>query len=914
MELLPPLRTAFFKVGTVALTNALYNEDEVRKAIALLVEPGQVFEIRALDAKLGSQWKTGIVSGYFNNIDKAVEQLSNISKAKSIYITLNPVMPDLLARRCNRLDYSGKDELTGDQHITRRRRLLIDTDPKRPAGISSTQDEMQSAFVRANEVETFLAGVGFPKPVKAGSGNGGHLLYLVDLPADDGGLLKNVLQVLAAKFDDAVVEIDQSVFNPSRITKLYGTLACKGDSTPERPHRWSQITSVPKPLEVVSRELLEKVAGMLPAEPTPAPKAPTGITKTVSHGRNGGFDVRQFLSQHGVRIKSETAKNGGTVIELETCPFNPEHGGHGEVAVFESADGKLGFKCHHNGCSDKHWQDFREHFDPGCYDREPDTLQLAVDDDRPKVRLPGDDHLLSDFATELAKHVADKDIFLRNGEIVVLKTGDLRPLKPTEFRTWVEQYVICYRIVGHDKKVFEIGITMSDDNATAVLASSQFRNRLRLVRQINNCRLPIRRASGEIELLAEGYDDASQTLTIGGVDYSTDMTLADAVGTINDLMSEFIFADGVRSKAVAVSAMVGLYANGLLPPMTLRPCFIFVANAEGAGKSVLVAVATTPTHGMVPTGRKADDDDEVAKLLLATVREARPLVFFDNLKGHLSSETLEGFLSAPIFEGRKLGVNEYIRAENLATVFITGNGLTVSPDMRRRSLFVELRLEVERAEDRIFKRPLDMPTLLAMRPKVLASLWSLVLNWQTKGCPLPSRSHSAFTSWSNIIGGIVEASGLGCPLETAEVATVADNDGDDMRKLVMAMVGAEKLFTFAELVDLARKNGLFESIVGDEELDRRAKTLFGRLLGRYDRRLVADWRFVVQGSKNNRRFRVEKVSVRDDGMMRDDISPDLVSPIAVSFDLNIILDHPIIPDPEAVPVPSEPDASVWLFD
>jgi hypothetical protein len=116
---------------------------------------------------------------------------------------------------------------------------------------------------------------------------------------------------------------------------------------------------------------------------------------------------------------------------------------------------------------------------------------------------------------------------------------------------------------------------MSDDNATAVLASSQFRNGLRLVRQINNnCRLPIRRASGKIKLLSEGYDDAGQTLTIDSVEYSTNMPLVDAVATINDLMSEFIFADGVRSKAVAVSAMVGLYANGLLPPMTLRPCFI----------------------------------------------------------------------------------------------------------------------------------------------------------------------------------------------------------------------------------------------------------------------------------------------------------------------------------------------------
>jgi hypothetical protein len=63
----------------------------------------------------------------------------------------------------------------------------------------------------------------------------------MELPADDGGLVEGVLAALAFRFTDALVTVDQKNFNPARIWKLYGTLAAKGDPTPERPHRLSRL-------------------------------------------------------------------------------------------------------------------------------------------------------------------------------------------------------------------------------------------------------------------------------------------------------------------------------------------------------------------------------------------------------------------------------------------------------------------------------------------------------------------------------------------------------------------------------------------------------------------------------------------------------------------------------------------------
>jgi hypothetical protein len=111
--------------------------------------------------------------------------------------------------------------------------------------VSATEEEHELALERARQIRDSLNAEGWPKPILADSGNGGHLLYKVDIPTDDGGVIPKCLEALALRFDDDRVKVDQSVFNPARIWKLYGTLSRKGDSVPDRPHRLAQILETP---------------------------------------------------------------------------------------------------------------------------------------------------------------------------------------------------------------------------------------------------------------------------------------------------------------------------------------------------------------------------------------------------------------------------------------------------------------------------------------------------------------------------------------------------------------------------------------------------------------------------------------------------------------------------------------------
>jgi hypothetical protein len=222
---------------------------EIRRALAHLFTPNQVVELRALEVKEGG--RQGLTaSGYFLDHEALAESAVRLgASAKGVYVTLNEVNPALLARAVNRLRMvRDREPLTSDGDIVRRRWLPIDCDPKRPAGISSTDEEHQLALDRVREIRAALRAEGWDEPIRGDSGNGAHLLYRIDQPAGDALFVKEFLAELARRFDDECVTVDQTVFNPARIWKLYGTVARKGDHAPivGRPHRLARILEVPE--------------------------------------------------------------------------------------------------------------------------------------------------------------------------------------------------------------------------------------------------------------------------------------------------------------------------------------------------------------------------------------------------------------------------------------------------------------------------------------------------------------------------------------------------------------------------------------------------------------------------------------------------------------------------------------------
>jgi hypothetical protein len=219
------------------------DRSEVLRALGVLAEPGQVVELRLLGVQSQGQRIPVTMSGYFDDFELLADSAcKHGNSAKGAYITVNPVKSALLARAANRLRTAGRnDPLTSDADISKRRWLPIDLDPERPSGISSTEREHALAVERAFEIRDALRQQDWPNPIVGDSGNGAHLLYRVEIPTSDNELVKQCLQALARWFDNDRVKVDQRVFNPARIWKLYGTVSRKGDNVAERPHRLARI-------------------------------------------------------------------------------------------------------------------------------------------------------------------------------------------------------------------------------------------------------------------------------------------------------------------------------------------------------------------------------------------------------------------------------------------------------------------------------------------------------------------------------------------------------------------------------------------------------------------------------------------------------------------------------------------------
>jgi hypothetical protein len=491
----------------------------------------------------------------------------------------------------------------------------------------------------------------------------------------------------------------------------------------------------------------------------------------------------------------------------------------------------------------------------------PATFTTFLEDSRPKVRLRGDNRLLSDVASELGAHLSQA-LYTRAGEAVEYREGALHPTTAQRFRTLAEKHVTFYRVRTANESTVQVGATLDESDARGILVSPQFLEGLNLIRHLSTVRLPVLRAGDQIELLPTGYDEETATLTVPEIVYDDSMSTDEALAVLADLFGEYGFVDA-RSLAVAVAALIGLFAQQILPPKTVRPIIIYLKNSEGAGATTCAACAIVPVLGYLPTGTMPADNEEMRKLLTATLCEGRTVLLLDNVKQIIGGDALEAFTTTATWRDRRLGVNETVELENTVSVFATGNGASCTPDIRRRSLTCELHLSEERAEDRVYRRPLSVNVLRTLRPRILAACWALVREWDAAGRPEPSRSHSAFPEWAATVGGIVQFAGYACPFDTPSSSFAVDEDGANMRLLVAGMTPGVA-YTAGEIVSLCRKINAFDVLLGftDADFGRSQRTSFGRLLSRYDHRQVGDSKFLITGSGHAKRFSVLRTEVQ----------------------------------------------------
>ena len=348
-----------------------YNPKEVLAYLHNLghLQVGGCTEIRILPEEVRLRIKNKleyvgrVVSDYYTDYEKAVQDIADYDGKASVYTTLNPCDPKLVRRSENKLVPQAK-QTTSDDEIIKISWLPLDFDPERPSGTSSSEEELQAAISKREEVIEEVFSPLKAEVIRGMSGNGAH--GLIKLPDYDNtleikGNVEKIIKYLAETYSDDQVKVDGTVFNPSRIWKLYGLKSTKGD--PEATGVPQRRAEIDLPPEIIPFDVMAHLDQIIPQLDQSGHQE--NVNTSFQYDLDYDLDIEAYLSANGVEFrpsKETTVKGEPARTWRITCPFDNNHQYDAQVIKWRS--GKLGFSCPHDSCQkNKGWQAFKAKVD-----------------------------------------------------------------------------------------------------------------------------------------------------------------------------------------------------------------------------------------------------------------------------------------------------------------------------------------------------------------------------------------------------------------------------------------------------------------------------------------------------------------------------------------------------------------------
>jgi hypothetical protein len=785
--------------------------NEIKCALSIFYRPGDVVELRALDFNGKPH------AGYFDDLVLLANEAAKLSgNMMGVYTVLNPIDLRLLARSKNKVKVL--KNLTGDSDVINRNWVMWDVDAHRPAGISSTNEEHEAAIITAKSIKPYLISLGFPPDsiLICDSGNGAHVLAKSDLPNDleTRTLVDICIKAIRAKFEiPNKVVIDTTVGNASRIWKLYGTMACKGESTEDRPWRLTKMLEVPKNMVVTPKEAFEILATR-----SPEPALPPGKKKTY---KNGGpsFDLETWMAQHGIEISKAEPYKGGTRYILKACVFNSNHDGS-SAAIIKMANGAIVYKCQHDSCADNDWHKVRELKEPG-YTGRKNIYCPNTDSELPEIIITN--RPIKEITADGIKAIITQNdpptLFTRGAQTVRVnidenETPFIEIMTEPAMRGKLDRSASFIKLVKSKSKedaeeYKAIPTVVPREVVQDLMTFPDFK--LPALDSITE--IPTIRSDGSI-LMRPGYDTKSKLfyapdhdLLVPQIpDNPSSQEIRNAVNLILEVYYDFPY-----DSAASRTNMLAATATPIYRPMILgcTPLGIITKPQAGTGAGL-----STEAMCMITTGRDAlmmgapRDEDEWEKKLLAVLKRGQTVITIDNVDGQLYSAQLARFITAKTVQGRILGQTQDLILPNRATWLVNGNNVSPAGDIPRRSYLVRMETQADRPWERkvIFKHDPIIPWVKANRGRIVAAYLTLAKAWIAAGKPLDDSLPrlGGFEDWVHVIGGIFRYAGIDGFLGNIEnvYQTAENGTWETFIEAISSAFKCSEDFTVADIVDM----------------------------------------------------------------------------------------------------------------
>ncbi len=297
----------------------------------------------------------------------------------------------------------------------------------------------------------------------------------------------------------------------------------------------------------------------------------------------------------------------------------------------------------------------------------------------------------------------------------------------------------------------------------------------------------------------EGYDTASgiwceRVPDIAG-NVACEPTRAEAEVALHQLrhaFRTFCFADAaiVKSDEVAVvhtdeppGMDESAFLNGLLtavcrPSLRLAPGVLIRAapmSGAGAGKGLLARCISEIAFGREPHAVTSGSTlEELEKRISAELMGGSPMLFLDNLNNTaFKSDLLASAITESPARVRVLGRSQMVPLNATAFIVLTGNGLTMSEDLARRFITVELDPRTEDPEARSFPGDIRLE-IRENRAELLAAAVT-VWRWGRLEGGIPrGRPIGSFETWARWVRDPLMALGCRDPIERLGEAKARD--------------------------------------------------------------------------------------------------------------------------------------------
>lgn len=666
---------------------------------------------------------------------------------------------------------------------TRRRWLLIDADPVRIADVSSTDAEKATAEEAIKAIRVHLRQQDWPAPLLADSGNGYHLLYRINVSADDAGLIERSLKGLAALFDSEAVKIDSTVFNPSRIVKLYGTVSRKGDHTPERTHRQSRILHIPDSITQVPIELLEALAATAESSRRPRGRAMRG-GKVINRARKYLAALPPAVSGqngHAATFRAACAAVLGFDLspddaysllgEWNQSHCDPPWEEHELRHKLEDADKKPGERGyllkagnHRNGRA----------FVEGTVRQQPRASsgngRSSSDKAKPEIDAGSQDlQVVTAQAWDAIRSANDPPFLFRYGGAPSRTEQDdqgepiIRLVDEDRMRHTLARVARWFKVKRSGDDMVIVDAMPPKEVVKDVLATPDMP--LPILMRIVEA--PVFAKDGTL-LTTPGYHPASQTFYVPAEGFNvpqvSDRPSAEEIDEARllicyDLLVDFPFTNDAE-RAHAVALLLLPFARDLIPGPT--PLHLFEKPMPGTGATLLVDMLSYPATGRpIPTMTEGRDEEEWRKRLTAKLRNSPQFVLIDNLRQRLDSGAVSAAITSPIWEDRILSQSVTLKVHARCCWLATGNNPAVSSEMARRIIRIRLDAKMDRPwlrED--FKHPDLRRWARENRGRLTWAALTLIRAWFVAGGHRGGLKLGMFEEWSEVMGGILEVAGI----------------------------------------------------------------------------------------------------------------------------------------------------------